>query len=125
MNSKAKITKRFVDSINVEKGKRTVVFDTELIGFCLRVSSQNKIYYAIKWMNNKAVWVKIGLHGVITPDQARTIAKEKLFEMGKGINPNTFKTLEQVRENITLEYAMDKFFTLKKDVLRESTKKNI
>jgi integrase len=119
MNRKEKITKRFIDSLNVDPDSRVLIFDTELTGFCLRASSQNKIYYAVKWLNKKAVWVKIGLHGVLTPDQARALAKEKLFEMEKGINPNITKS-EKNRELITVEYALDRYFLHKKH-LRTNT----
>jgi integrase len=120
MSRKEKITKRFVDSLNVDPGKRILIFDTELAGFCLRASSQNKIYYAVKWMVKKAVWVKIGLHGVLTPDQARTLAREKLYDMEKGINPNITKIEKRNKELVTVEHALDKYFLDKKN-LRTNT----
>ena len=120
MNRKEMITKRFINSLNVNPSSRILIFDTKLTGFCLRVSSKNKIYYAVKWLNKKAVWVKIGLHGVLTPDQARALAKEKLFEMEKGINPNITKSEKKNKELITIEYAVDRYFLHKKH-LRPNT----
>ncbi|MGO9146125.1 MAG: integrase arm-type DNA-binding domain-containing protein [Desulfomonilia bacterium] len=46
-------------------------WDTELKGFCIRVSQTAKTYYAKKRVMGKPQWVKIGEYGLLRPDQAR------------------------------------------------------
>lgn len=63
------------------------VRDTELPGFLLKVRPSGRMTYAIWYrVNGKAAEYTIGAHGSLTPDQARSIAKQKLGEVAAGVD---------------------------------------
>ena len=58
------------------------------------------------------VWVKLGMHGHITPDQARRMAQETLMNIIKGVNPNTEK--QKTKDmNVSLQQAFDAYIAAK------------
>ena len=76
-------------SFNIEQGTQKIFRDSELSGFGIRVTQNAIVYIAEKKMSNGTPCrVTIGKHGLYTPDIARKEAKEHLFNMSKGINPN-------------------------------------
>lgn len=85
----AKLTKRFVDGIRAT-GSEQVYFDSELPGFYIRVSADATTKsYGIKFRNRGHVQrrMKIAVHGVVTPDQARAMAAKMLAENAQGADP--------------------------------------
>jgi len=87
--AKAKITKRFIADIE-PTGERQQFFDTELAGFFLRVSATgDSKTYGVVYRNKARQWtrLKIGTHGVLTPDQARQEAVQLLAKVAKGVDP--------------------------------------
>ena len=86
-----RITKRVVDSL--KPGEREyIVWDTDLPGFGARVRPSGKIGYLLKYRvgggrTGTPRKPKIGTHGPITADEARTIAKTWLAEVAKGGDP--------------------------------------
>ncbi len=88
---KAKITKIFVDSAPYTKKGQILYCDTDLAGFYLMVGMRAKTYIAQKDVRGKSVRCTIGRHGHFTPDEARRIAKDKLYLMAQGINPDKLK----------------------------------
>lgn len=92
-----KLTKTYVDSLPfAEKNQATIYRDSELIGFALRVTSQKKTYIAEKKLHGTPCRVTIGTHGEWTVVQAREKARELLYLISQGINPN-----QQKKENTT------------------------
>ena len=87
-----KLTKSQIDQLEPMK-RRYVVWDSELSGFGVRVSpSGHKSYIAVYRPNGggrgEAVrWLSIGAHGILTPDQARKAAKQKLAAVELGADP--------------------------------------
>jgi len=93
----AKITKTFVDGVAPPPaGKQEIHWDTEIKGFGLRVTPQRKTYVVQHRVRGRTVRVTLGLHGRMTPDQARRAARETLGDMVKGTNPNQQKRTERV-----------------------------
>jgi integrase len=80
---KCKLTKRSVDAVPVPVGRNaeTVVKDSELPGFGLRVTATGgRIYFAEPRLAGRRRRVRIGRHGVVTAEQAREKAKEILAQ---------------------------------------------
>jgi len=84
----AKITKSAVDKFVPPNKGQTIVWDTELKGFGLRVTPSRKTYVAQSRVASKSRRVTLGLHGVLTPDEGRRAAKEALVQMGRGVDIN-------------------------------------
>lgn len=83
-----KLTKSFVDKIPYPDKGQVFYRDSELKGFGLRVGTGSKVYIAEAKIDNKAVRITIGRHGLFTPEQARNEARSILGMMARGVNPN-------------------------------------
>lgn len=86
-----RITKRSVDAIKAT-GARFSVWDAELPGFGVRVGAGGSKTYVLKYRvgggrSGRTRWGVIGAHGVLTPDQARDVAKRWLAEVAAGGDP--------------------------------------
>jgi len=118
---KIKLTKTFIDSIKApEDGKRLTFWDEELKGFCIRVSKNRKVY-SVKRVGRRLQWVKIGVHGPLTPDKARKEALKTLADLNKGIDVNKQKAQERTK-GISLEKALEDYFTAKPQLKKGSKK---
>lgn len=84
-----KITKRFVESISLNLKKTVRHWDTELRGFGVLVLPSGRITYCIKYRNSSRIQkhLKIGVHGQINTEEARTLAKKYLGEIAHGEDP--------------------------------------
>jgi integrase len=90
----AKITKRLVDSADVQ-ARDYVVWDDELPGFGLRVFASGKRSYVIQYRSaGRSRRYTIGLHGVWTPETARREAKIQLGKVAQGDNPAEEKQIK-------------------------------
>jgi len=103
---KKKLNSRTVNALN-KTGKRYRVWDTEIIGFHVRVSPIGKRTYAIAY-RHKSVSKEftVGAHGSITADQARELAKTHMGLIAKGEDIQVIKQVGQARAK------MEKFHTL-------------
>lgn len=119
-----KLTKSYVDNLQftTEKGKQAFYFDSDLKGFGLRVGNCTKAYFAESKVKRKTVRVSIGKHGVLAPEQARKIAKEKLASMAQGINPNQVAKENQIR-SISLQDVYLDYMNARKE-LKPTTKRD-
>ncbi|WP_196805694.1 site-specific integrase [Sphingobium xenophagum] len=82
-----KITKRAVDAA-APADKEFFLWDDELKGFGLRIyPTGRKMYLAQFRAGGRLRRVNIGLHGALTPDQARTEAMKHLSEVRLGGDP--------------------------------------
>lgn len=82
-----KLTKSAIDKLPFATAKQVDYFDTELKGFGLRVGKDSRTYFCMGRVHGKLVRQTIGKHGPWTVDQARDVAKDRLREMEKGIDP--------------------------------------
>jgi len=117
---KAKITKTFVDKTPFTEKGQVLYCDTELAGFYLITGMKSKTYVAQKDIQGKTIRFTIGRHGHFTPDEARKIAKDKLYLMAQGINPN-IKEKEDNRKIITLSQVLESYCNTRKSI-NEKTK---
>lgn len=82
-----KITKRSVDA-TTPADKEFFLWDDELKGFGLRVYSSGRKMYLVQYRaSGRLRRVNIGLHGVVTPEIARTEAMKHLSEVRLGADP--------------------------------------
>jgi len=87
----AKLTKRVVEGINPGE-REVIVWDSDLPGFGVRVSPKGKRTYILKYRvgggrGGTARKPKIGVHGVLTVEQARAKARQWLAEVAQGGDP--------------------------------------
>lgn len=85
-----KFTKRFIESLVPLKEQELYEWDTEIKGLGIRVFSSGRRTYFVQYRNqaNRTRRQKIGIHGVITTDQARDEAKKILGNVCSGDDPS-------------------------------------
>ena len=84
-----KLTKRTVDAAK-PRSQEYMRWDTEIKGFGLKILTSGRKTYLLKYRNRSGVPRKpqIGVHGDITPDKARDIAKDWRADIAKGGDPS-------------------------------------
>ncbi len=99
-----KITKRFVESIVPDPQKVLIFWDTELKGFSVVVRPSGRQTYCVQYRNKQRILkrLKMGVHGQISAEQARALAKQSLGSVSHGEDPleqkKTLKHLPSVKE---------------------------
>lgn len=90
MNINQKLTKRFVESIKPDINEEMFIWDAEVKGFGVRVPPTGRRTYFVQYRNefHRTRRKKIGVHGHITAEQAREIAKSILGDVAKGEDPS-------------------------------------
>jgi len=86
----AKLTKRVVDSVTSKNDREVFAWDGELRGFGLRAKPSGVKTYIIQYRNleGRTRRVVLGQHGVLTPEQARDLARQKLAAVARGEDPS-------------------------------------
>lgn len=115
----AKITKSFIDSVPLTETGQVSYCDSDLAGFYLIVGKRAKTFVAQKDIRGRTVRYTIGRYGHFTPQEARQIAKDKLYLMAQGINPNAEKK-EERKQIITLDHVLQSYKSTRKN-LKDST----
>src|SRR5215510_8511445 len=95
----ARITKRVVDGLKAREAE-FFCWDTELIGFGVRVQPSGARSYIVKYRVGTGRGaptrrITIGSVGKITPDQARLLAKKTLGAVAHGGDPAAEKAAEK------------------------------
>ncbi len=87
--SKGRISKRSVDALACPPGKdRVFLWDDALAGFgVVAFPTGKKAYVAQYRKDGRSRRVAIGLHGRLTPDEARSMAKTTLGKVEQGTDP--------------------------------------
>ena len=105
-----RLSKRVVDATHPDK-KDVYVWDNVLKGFALKVTpSGRKVYlvqYRLGGRKARTRRVTIGVHGTLTTEQARTLAKTALGHVASGTDPASEK--DKVRGGWTMKMMLDKF----------------
>lgn len=95
-----KLTKKLIDS-SLPKEKDYIVWDDEIKGFGCRIfPSEQKTYvfFYTAPITRKYSYLKIDVHGKITPDTAREIALQYAASVARGIDPKESKRQKKVEE---------------------------
>lgn len=105
-----KLTKRLIDTTS-PADKDLILRDDELKGFHCKITPSGKkvylLYYRTK--DGRERRPVIGIHGQISTDHARSIAKDWLFEVNKGRDPSLDKQF--IRTSPTLSELVDRYLT--------------
>jgi len=83
---KAKITKRRVDALRAG----AILADDEIKGFVARRLGSGVVTYGFRYRDKstgRQRWIGLGLHGSITPDEARELAKKRAGEVADKRDP--------------------------------------
>jgi integrase len=103
---KEKISKRSVDALKAGE----FISDTEIRGFIARRLPSEAITYGFQYRSNgKRHWLSLGLHGNITADQARQLAKKRAGEVADSRNPAAERDAERVTTTNTANAVLDNF----------------
>jgi integrase len=115
---KVKLTKKRVDSLSfVRPGevsasgkavRQVDYFDADLPGFGVRVSGRTKTYFVMGRVCGKLSRVKLGTHGIMTAEEARHEARDKLNALGRGHDVNALKAKERAAK-ITLGEVLEQY----------------
>lgn len=112
-----RITKRAVDALKCPPGRdRVFLWDDDLAGFGVAaLPSGKKVYVAQYRQHGRSRRVKIGDHGRLTPDEARSAAKQVLGAVEGGHDPigqrrdgRAARTLAQVAKDFLALHAKAK-----------------
>jgi integrase len=78
------ISKRVIDGLTAGE----IAYDDEVIGFVARKLPSGATSYGYRYRTNgKQRWLGLGLHGSITPDEARKLAKRRAGEVAAERDP--------------------------------------
>jgi len=119
-----KLTKSRIDKV-VYKGKnnsRCVFWDTEIKGFGLRVFPSGKKTFVLSYrVNIQKRLLTLGDYGVLTVDNARSVAREKLVEVEKGIDPllEKYKKSESAKVSELCKDYLEKYAKVHKRSWKE------
>jgi integrase len=85
----ARITKRAVDALPIGKS----ISDIEVRGFRARRLPSGTVNFELRYTTDAGLrsWIKLGEYGAITPDEARTLAKQRAGEVAAGKDPAAYK----------------------------------
>jgi hypothetical protein len=104
---KAKITKRSVDALRLGDS----IADTEIKGFVARRLASGTVTYGYRYRNRAGErrWFPLGLHGQITPDQARELAKKRAGEVADHRDPSLERAASRAANANTVDAVLDNY----------------
>ena len=110
VRNSAKLTKRLVESLEPIDGKDYSVWDTELIGFGVRVKPSGAKSFQLKYRNRRGDQRKttIGKFGSLTVEHAKKLARIELGKIASGDDPAEIAKLE--RNELSIAELCDKYF---------------
>jgi len=121
-----KLTKKIVES-TLPQDKDLILWDSEISGFLCKITPAGKKSYFLYYrtQDRRQRRPKIGDHGVMTCEQARSIAQRWLLEVSQGNDPSAEKqdlrhmpTLKELADQYMEEHAPRKKASSRKEDLR-------
>ena len=86
----SRLSKRTVDSVPTPEAGESFLWDGELKGFGLRVKASGVRSYLVQYRtaDGRTRRCLLARHGVLTPEQARVLAVQKLADIARGLDPS-------------------------------------
>ena len=102
--SRKKLTKRVVDGLEPDPKRDYIVWDTEVLGFALRIKASGVKSYLVNYRNatGRSRRCTLGRHGVLTPDEARTLARAHLGDVARGADPAGSRAAERAGPTVAM-----------------------
>ncbi|MBU2837607.1 tyrosine-type recombinase/integrase [Acidithiobacillus thiooxidans] len=110
-----RLSKRAIDTFPLRQEGESPLFyrDRDLVGFGLKVTSQNKVFIVEKRVNGKPKRVTIGTYGAPwTPENARNKAQQLLAVMAEGDLPTEIKRQERQRA-VSLDEVFQQYIQIR------------
>ena len=117
-----KLTKRVMDALRdkaTADGKTLYLWDTDLTGFgavCTKTGSCSYfIEYRLGGRGTQSKRLTIGKHGVLTPDEARKVAKAELGKVARGTDVAQAKKDQRDKlTGVTFKYTVERYLAVQK-----------
>ncbi len=117
-----KLTRRVVDAAQDDpNGRDVVLWDDDLHGFGLRLRPPYGRFYIVQFRNalGRSRKMTLGRVGVLSPEEARQLARSKLADVVKGTDPAASR--DAVREAMTVSELCDEYLKAEKGRIKAST----
>src|SRR5262249_61119381 len=103
-----KLTKRFVDALK-PVDRDTLYRDSELKGFALRAKPSGARTWVVQYRNSggRTRKLKLGKVGTLTPEEARSEARDALGKVDKGGDPSADRHVE--RKDLTVAHLVERY----------------
>jgi integrase len=105
---RVRIAKRVVDAL----AAGDLVADDEIRGFVARRLKSGIVTYGYRYREKttrRQHWIGLGLHGAITPDEARRLAKQRAREVAAGRDPTAENQIARAAAANTVNAVLDNF----------------
>ena len=109
-----KITKTFLDKTPLTEGSQIAYWDRTMPGFAAVFGKTAITFIVQKDMDGKTIRYTIGRYGHFTVEEAKQLAKDCLYLMSQGINPNN-RDKEDRKKIITLEEIFKSYKNTRKN----------
>ena len=114
------LTKRYIEQLaKPEAGKQDFYWDSNPVGFGMRVTSGSMSFIFQRRVNGKSPRSTLGAWPAMSVDTARKIARDRSVQTDQGINP-TQQAKRDADKNVTLDNVFTKFIADRD--LKERTK---
>lgn len=116
-----KLTKRIVDAIRPDPDREVFAWDNNLRGFGLRVMPTGAASYLVQYRTaeGRTRRLRIGKVGTLTPDEARGLARDKLYAAAKGADPSAER--HAARASMTVAELCDLYLSEGRARIKAST----
>jgi integrase len=102
-----KITKRLIETLGSKPNKDVFAWDSEMRGFGVRVKPSGAKTFLIQYRNveGRTRRLVLGPYGVLTPETARAMARQKLASVAEGADPSADR--HAIRDGMTVAEVCD------------------
>jgi integrase len=105
---RGKVSKRAIDALTGGE----LLWDTGVKGFVARKLKSGRVSYGLKYTSSKSGrqrWLALGLHGALTPEQARSMAIMQRGRIASGLDPQGEREADRVQRTgiVTVSDLLD------------------